>query len=169
MTDPVFALEPDVPRNLRVARWLIFRMLSGLRRGSVTMREGEQTLHFGDVSAELRAEVHILSPTVYWRVLKGGSLAAAEARWTESGKRNSSRRYCKYLRLTAPYWDARKAVFACLADPPSVCVTGSVATIGNKQKKTLPRITISVMHFMRTFLMRIYSIPAPYSPAPSSL
>ncbi|WP_407129328.1 class I SAM-dependent methyltransferase [Citrobacter cronae] len=79
MTDPVFALDPDVPRNLRVARWLLFRMLSGLRQGSVTVREGEQTLHFGDVSAELRADVHILSPRVYWRVLKGGSLAAAEA------------------------------------------------------------------------------------------
>ncbi|HHL5787390.1 MULTISPECIES: hypothetical protein, partial [Klebsiella pneumoniae complex] len=22
MTDPVFALEPDVPRNVRLARWL---------------------------------------------------------------------------------------------------------------------------------------------------
>ena len=31
MTDPVFALEPDIPRNLRVARWLLFRVLSGLR------------------------------------------------------------------------------------------------------------------------------------------
>ncbi|SUX75312.1 Uncharacterised protein [Citrobacter freundii] len=79
MTDPVFALEPDIPRNLRVARWLLFRVLSGLRQGAVTVREGEQTFHFGDVSAELRADVHILSPTVYWRVLKGGSLAAAEA------------------------------------------------------------------------------------------
>ncbi|MEF9887472.1 cyclopropane-fatty-acyl-phospholipid synthase family protein [Citrobacter sp.] len=79
MTDPVFALEPDIPRNLRVARWLLFRVLSGLRQGAVTVREGEQTFHFGDASAELRADVHILSPTVYWRVLKGGSLAAAEA------------------------------------------------------------------------------------------
>ncbi|WP_409258235.1 hypothetical protein, partial [Klebsiella pneumoniae] len=25
MTDPVFALEPDVPRNVRLARWLLFR------------------------------------------------------------------------------------------------------------------------------------------------
>ncbi|WP_227665241.1 hypothetical protein, partial [Klebsiella pneumoniae] len=23
MTDPVFALEPDVPRNVRLARWLL--------------------------------------------------------------------------------------------------------------------------------------------------
>ncbi len=37
MTDPVFALEPDVPRNVRLARWLLFRLLSGLREGSLTV------------------------------------------------------------------------------------------------------------------------------------
>ncbi|STV70609.1 S-adenosyl-L-methionine dependent methyltransferase [Klebsiella pneumoniae] len=42
MTDPVFALEPDVPRNVRLARWLLFRLLSGLREGSLTVREGRR-------------------------------------------------------------------------------------------------------------------------------
>ena len=28
MTNPVFALEPDIPRNVRVARWLLFRLLN---------------------------------------------------------------------------------------------------------------------------------------------
>ena len=79
MTDPVFALEPDIPRNVRIARWLLFRLLSGIRHGSLTVREGAQTFQFGDASAALRAEVHILSPRVYWRALTGGSLAAAEA------------------------------------------------------------------------------------------
>ena len=53
MTDPVFALEPDVPRNVRLARWLLFRLLSGLREGSLTVREGAQTFHFGDPAAAL--------------------------------------------------------------------------------------------------------------------
>lgn len=79
MTDPVFALEPDMPRNARVARWLLFRLLNGLRVGSLTLREGGQTYHFGDTAAALHAEVQILSPVVYWRLLTGGSLAAAEA------------------------------------------------------------------------------------------
>ncbi|MFX4314736.1 class I SAM-dependent methyltransferase, partial [Enterobacter sp. 63] len=79
MTNPTYALEPHIPRNLRVARWHLFRVLSGLRHGSVTVREGEHTFNFGDVSAELHADVHILSPTVYWRVLTGGSLAVAES------------------------------------------------------------------------------------------
>ncbi|HHQ6559936.1 TPA: class I SAM-dependent methyltransferase [Serratia fonticola] len=83
MTDPAFALESDIPRNARIARWLLFRLLSGIREGSLTVREGQQTLHFGDESSALRAEVQILAPGVYWRLLTGGSLAAAES-WMES-------------------------------------------------------------------------------------
>lgn len=47
MTNPVFALEPDIPRNVRVARWLLFRLLNGLHGGSLTLREGAQTFQFG--------------------------------------------------------------------------------------------------------------------------
>lgn len=79
MTDPVFALEPDIPRNVRIARWLLFRLLSGIRGGSLTLREGAQSVHFGETSSALHADVQILTPGVYWRVLTGGSLAAAEA------------------------------------------------------------------------------------------
>ncbi|MCH5051285.1 SAM-dependent methyltransferase [Pectobacterium aquaticum] len=79
MTDPVFALEPDIPRNARIARWLLFRLLSGIREGAITVREGAQTFHFGDADATLRADVQILVPGAYWRLLTGGSLGAAEA------------------------------------------------------------------------------------------
>ncbi|WP_312739522.1 cyclopropane-fatty-acyl-phospholipid synthase family protein [Cedecea neteri] len=79
MTNPAFALEPDVPRSVRIARWLLFRLLSGIEQGSVTVREGSQTFHFGDATASLSAGVQVISPRVYWRVLTGGSLAAAEA------------------------------------------------------------------------------------------
>lgn len=79
MTNPAFALEPDVPRSVRIARWLLFRLLSGIEQGSVTVREGSQTFHFGDATASLSAGVHVISPRFYWRVLTGGSLAAAEA------------------------------------------------------------------------------------------
>lgn len=82
MTDPVFALEPDIPCNVRIARWLLFRLLGGIRHGSLTLREGAQTFHFGDAAASLSADVAILTPAVYWRLLTGGSLTAAEA-WME--------------------------------------------------------------------------------------
>ena len=79
MTDPVFALEPEISRNVRIARWILFRLLSGIQQGSITLREGGQAFHFGDAAATLRAEVQIVAPGVYWRLLTGGSLAAAEA------------------------------------------------------------------------------------------
>ncbi|AIR67052.1 SAM-dependent methyltransferase [Cedecea neteri] len=79
MTNSAYALEPDVPRSVRIARWLLFRLLSGIEQGSVTVREGSQTFHFGDAAASLSAGVQVISPRVYWRVLTGGSLAAAEA------------------------------------------------------------------------------------------
>lgn len=40
MTDPAFVLDPDVPRNVRLARWLLFRLLGGISSGSLTVREG---------------------------------------------------------------------------------------------------------------------------------
>jgi cyclopropane-fatty-acyl-phospholipid synthase len=69
-------LEPDIPRNVRLARWLLFRLLSGIREGSLTVREGAQTFHFGETSSALHADVQILTPGVYWRVLTGGPCAA---------------------------------------------------------------------------------------------
>lgn len=78
MTDPAYALESDLPRNIRLARWFFFRLLLGLQQGSLVIREGAQIFQFGDPAAALKAEVTILSPKVYWRLLTGGSLAAAE-------------------------------------------------------------------------------------------
>ncbi|MFI8417593.1 class I SAM-dependent methyltransferase [Serratia sp. NPDC078593] len=78
MTDPVYAIETAIPRNARVARWLLFRLLAGLRHGALIVREGTQTFHFGDPEASLVAEVTVLSPAIYWRLMTGGSLAAAE-------------------------------------------------------------------------------------------
>lgn len=78
MTDPVYALESAVPRNARLARWVLFRALAGLQHGSLVIREGAQTFEFGDTNAALYAEVTIRSSAVYWRLLTGGSLAAAE-------------------------------------------------------------------------------------------
>jgi cyclopropane-fatty-acyl-phospholipid synthase len=87
MTDPVFALEPDIPRNVRIARWLLFRLLSGIREGALTVREGAQTFHFGDPAAALRAEVHALSG-VYRRLLTGGSPPRRPG-WTANGRASS--------------------------------------------------------------------------------
>lgn len=82
MTNPSFALDTALPRHVRIARRLLFRLLRGIRGGSITVYEGQQTFHFGESSAPLHADVHILAPVVYRRLLAGGSIAAAET-WME--------------------------------------------------------------------------------------
>jgi len=82
MTNPGFALEPTITRNVRIARRLLFRLLSNIRGGSVTVYEGVQTFHFGERSGALYADIRIIDPIVYWRLLIGGSIAAAET-WME--------------------------------------------------------------------------------------
>ncbi len=76
-------------RARALARWLLFRLLSGLREGSLTVREGAQTFHFGDPAAALRAEARVCTPEVYWRLLTGGSLAAPRPGWTATGRATS--------------------------------------------------------------------------------
>ncbi|MCS3430310.1 cyclopropane-fatty-acyl-phospholipid synthase family protein [Klebsiella sp. BIGb0407] len=82
MTNSSFAFEPAVARNVRVARRLLFRLLNDIRGSAVTVYEGEQTFEFGERSAALHADIRILDPVVYWRLLTGGSIAAAET-WME--------------------------------------------------------------------------------------
>lgn len=89
MTDPVYALESAVPRNARLARWVLFRALAGLQHGSLVIREGAQTFEFGDTNAALYAEVTIRSSAVYWRLLTGGALRRQKDGWTVSGKPTS--------------------------------------------------------------------------------
>ncbi len=147
MTDPVFALEPDVPRNVRLARWLLFRLLSGLREGSLTVREGAQTFHFGDPAAALRAEVRVCAPEVYWRLLTGGSLAAAEA-WMDGD------------------WESHQltALLQILAR-----TTGPAATPAPRRGRTSPPITTSATNFMPTFWMTTCSTPARCLPMTSRI
>ena len=82
MTQSSFALGSSVAYNVRFARRLLFRLLNDISGGTITVYEGEQTFHFGEYSSDLHADIRILDPVVYWRLLTGGSLAAAET-WME--------------------------------------------------------------------------------------
>jgi len=72
----------------KIARTAIFKVLGGLRIGSLALHEGQQSYHFGTpgIPGEPQAEVHIHDPAVYSQVLTGGSIAPGEAyiqgRWT---------------------------------------------------------------------------------------
>lgn len=117
MTDPAFALDPDIPRNARIARWLLFRLLGGIRSGSLTVREGTQAFHFGDSSSGLRAEVQIVAPDVYWRLLTGGSLAAAEAWMDGEWETHDLTSLLQVLALNSPVLGRLESGFRILGKP----------------------------------------------------
>ena len=62
------------------ARSLMFKMFSNIKVGSLTLREDDQNIVFGnrDVQSEPHAEVIIHDPGVYKSILTGGSIAAGE-------------------------------------------------------------------------------------------
>jgi cyclopropane-fatty-acyl-phospholipid synthase len=84
MTDPVFALEPDVPRNVRPARWPFFRPLSGLREGFPPCAKGAD-FSFGDLPP--RCAPRRPTPEVYRCLFNRRHLVAAEA-WMDGDWRH---------------------------------------------------------------------------------
>lgn len=169
MTDPVFALEPDVPRNVRLARWLLFRLLSGLREGSLTVREGAQTFHFGDPAAALRAEARVCTPEVYWRLLTGGSLAAAEAWMDGDWESHQLTALLQILARNGEVLGRLERGFRLLGKPVARLRHWTAATLAPRRGRTSPPITTSATNFMPTFWMTTCSTPARCLPMTSRI
>jgi cyclopropane-fatty-acyl-phospholipid synthase len=64
----------------KLAREAMFKVFSKLEIGSLTVHEGGDSHHFGEVKqeGEPRAEVHIHDPGVYGQLLTGGTIASGE-------------------------------------------------------------------------------------------
>ncbi len=169
MTDPVFALEPDVPRNVRLARWLLFRLLSGLREGSLTVREGAQTFHFGDPAAALRAEARVCTPEVYWRLLTGGSLAAAEAWMDGDWESHQLTALLQILARNGEVLGRLERGFRLLGKPVARLRHWTRRNTAPRRGRTSPPITTSATNFMPTFWMTTCSTPARCLPMTSRI
>ncbi len=169
MTDPVFALEPDVPRNVRLARWLLFRLLSGLREGSLTVREGAQTFHFGDPAAALRAEARVCTPEVYWRLLTGGSLAAAEAWMDGDWESHQLTALLQILARNGKVLGRLERGFRLLGKPVARLRHWTRRNTRAQARRTSPPITTSATNFTPTFWMRTCSTPARCLPMTSRI
>jgi len=65
----------------KIAREAVFRLLSKLQVGSLTLYEGQQRHHFGSDGKvqEPCAEVHVHDPAVFAEMLAGGSIASGES------------------------------------------------------------------------------------------
>jgi len=161
MTDPVFALEPDVPRNVRLARWLLFRLLSGLREGSLTVREGAQTFHFGDPAAALRAEARVCTPEVYWRLLTGGSLAAAEAWMDGEWETHNLTVLLELFAANSQLLERLERGFRLLGRPVERLRHWTRRnSLASRRVKILPRITTWAIPFIHIFWIRSCFTPA---------
>ncbi len=169
MTDPVFALEPDVPRNVRLARWLLFRLLSGLREGSLTVREGAQTFHFGDPAAALRAEARVCTPEVYWRLLTGGSLAAAEAWMDGDWESHQLTALLQILARNGEVLGRLERGFRLLGKPVARLHHWTRRNTRARRGRISPPIMTSATNFMPTFWMTTCSTPARCLPMTSRI
>ncbi|KFZ31978.1 cyclopropane-fatty-acyl-phospholipid synthase [Pseudidiomarina salinarum] len=62
-----------------LARKAVLKLLSGIREGYLVIREeGSRVAGFGNKNDELRAEVDVLKPEFYRKMLLGGSIASGE-------------------------------------------------------------------------------------------
>ena len=104
----------------KIAREAIFRLLSKLQVGSLTLHEGPCSHHFGSVDKphEPQAEVHIHSPAVYSQMLTGGSIGSGEAYmkgyWSSPDAMDVMRIFSANLVLLNKF-DASQSVFIKLA------------------------------------------------------
>jgi cyclopropane-fatty-acyl-phospholipid synthase len=104
----------------KIAREAIFRLLSKLQVGSLTLHEGPCSHHFGSVDQphEPQAEVHIHSPAVYAQMLTGGSIGSGEAYmkgyWSSPDAMEVMRIFSANLVLLNNF-DASQSVFVRLA------------------------------------------------------
>ncbi|MCG6220560.1 SAM-dependent methyltransferase, partial [Vibrio diabolicus] len=64
------------------ARQLLLNLLGRLDQGQLLLRDGRERYSFGDASSDLHAELVVLDPAFYRRLLLGGSIAAGET-WVE--------------------------------------------------------------------------------------
>ena len=104
----------------KIAREAIFRLLSKLQVGSLTLHEGPCSHHFGSIDKphEPQAEVHIHSPAVYSQMLTGGSIGSGEAYmkgyWSSPNAMDVMRIFSANLVLLNKF-DASQSVFIKLA------------------------------------------------------
>jgi cyclopropane-fatty-acyl-phospholipid synthase len=64
------------------ARQLLLRLLGRLEHGQLLLRDGGERHSFGAAGSDLHAELVVLDPAFYRRLLQGGSIAAGET-WVE--------------------------------------------------------------------------------------
>ncbi|MGQ4275774.1 class I SAM-dependent methyltransferase [Pseudidiomarina sp. E22-M8] len=100
------------------ARRAVLRLLSELEDGYVTLREqGEVLGHFGREQSDLKAEINVLKPSFYRRLLLGGSIASGETFIDESWETPDLTKVIQLFARNLSALDAFEAKFSWLLLP----------------------------------------------------
>ncbi|RUO62262.1 SAM-dependent methyltransferase [Pseudidiomarina insulisalsae] len=100
------------------ARHAVLRLLKELEEGYVTLREqGEVVGHFGHEHSDLKAEIDVLHPSFYRRLLFGGSIASGETYIDKSWDTPDLTKVIRLFARNLPALDAFEARFSWLLLP----------------------------------------------------
>lgn len=102
----------------RWARKAVLRLLAELKQGFVVLKEhGQLVGSFGDERSDLRAEINVLQPSFYRRLLLGGSIASGETYVDEAWETPDLTQVIRIFARNLPALDAFEAKFSWLLLP----------------------------------------------------
>ncbi|MBY6062954.1 class I SAM-dependent methyltransferase [Pseudidiomarina sediminum] len=102
----------------RWARKAVLRLLAELKQGFVVLKEQGQLIGtFGNEHSDLRAEINVLKPSFYRRLLLGGSIAAGETFVDEAWETPDLTQVIRLFARNLPALDAFEARFSWILLP----------------------------------------------------
>lgn len=117
-TESALMTMPQASTTDKWARRAVLRLLKELQDGYVTLREkGEIIGHFGSEQSDIKAEINVLKPSFYRRLLFGGSIASGETYIDQSWETPDLTQVIQLFARNLPALDAFEARFSWLLMP----------------------------------------------------
>ncbi|WP_019529543.1 SAM-dependent methyltransferase [Dasania marina] len=141
-------------QKMTLAKRLVFSLLNRLQHGHVRLIDGDNDYCFGSEDEELRAELTIVHPQAYKRLLFGGSIGAAEAYveglWQTDNLVNLIRIFSRNLPALKKYEDR----FAWLSKPFNL-----IRHRSNRNNKSGSRTNIAAHYDLSNEMYRMFLDP----------
>ncbi|WP_417681492.1 class I SAM-dependent methyltransferase [Pseudidiomarina aquimaris] len=117
-TESALMTLPQASTTDKWARRAVLRLLQELQDGYVTLREqGEVIGHFGREQSDIKAEINVLKPSFYRRLLFGGSIASGETYIDQSWDTPDLTKVIQLFARNLPALDAFEARFSWILMP----------------------------------------------------
>ncbi|CAB0150099.1 Tuberculostearic acid methyltransferase UfaA1 [Pseudidiomarina piscicola] len=117
-TDTALLIDKQGSTTDKWARRAVVRLLNGLEQGYVTLSEQGQVIgHFGSEKSDLKAEINVLKPEFYRKLLLGGSIASGETFIDQAWETPDLTKVIQLFARNLPALDAFEAKFRWLVMP----------------------------------------------------